>query len=339
VFAVTQADPTGPLALPRTEADEIASTIPELTSTSSATRLSTTSTALAAAQPTGSASNPAPQPGFEDEDMELQAVLQASLMGGQSNFMHAPSLPPLPSLVPAYGPIPGSWPTDSGSRDSSGSDSGAGTPTHRVRHPYGAPGDPPNTDRVAASTARNRAIMERMRREQEMAQRELYEEEIARHGARAAASAEQEDEADMLRHAIAESRALAKVEGHGQADDEEEDQDSDIAGVDRQPEYRLPPMAESQQHVRVYDDYDEQLQRALKASLEAVPQGFVMPDLQPEPARTRLDGTQHEDSEDMETSSEAEASVASISSSDATQEPEVVSVDEIRKKRLARFGA
>ncbi|KAF5378192.1 hypothetical protein D9615_007591 [Tricholomella constricta] len=77
VFAVTQADPSAPLALPRTEADEIASTLPEPTS-AARSGFHSPSYKPSSAPLSTAPSNPTQIEGFEDEDYELQAALQAS---------------------------------------------------------------------------------------------------------------------------------------------------------------------------------------------------------------------------------------------------------------------
>ncbi|TFY74666.1 hypothetical protein EWM64_g9346, partial [Hericium alpestre] len=79
VFVVTQIDPNAPLALPRTAADEVAST------------LSTpTSAAGARPAPPSTSHKPPQQTGFEDEDLELQAALQASISDDpQAAWAHA----------------------------------------------------------------------------------------------------------------------------------------------------------------------------------------------------------------------------------------------------------
>jgi ataxin-3 len=205
--------------------------------------------------------------------------------------------------------------------------------------------------------ARNRAIMERMLREQEMAQREVYEDEIARFQARGNPDREGEDEdedededreMDDVENAIAESRASARTEGHEQIDDFE-DELSITSASNWARRYRLPgsmPLAGLPPFARVYDDDDQALQHALQASLETVPPGYVLPDLrQPEPPRAPLDNndtppalveTVDEDDEDVASSSETDASfVNAPSPSEASEE---VSVEELRRRRLARFG-
>ena len=185
MFAITQADPNKPLALPRTDADLKASELSEPTSTTPSARLSTTTTTASVnAKPTPTSASQQPIEGFEDEGMDLQAVLQASLMGVDPD----PVYPPPPPLGRSFVPLP----PESGSRPGSARGSGADTPTHLPRHhSHGVPGE---VDKLAESMARNRAIMARMQREQEMAQRELYIEEIARHNALSGANAEGEDD-------------------------------------------------------------------------------------------------------------------------------------------------
>ena len=319
VFAVTQTDPTAHLALARTEADHVASTLPEPASATPVTPFSTSD----------AHDQSKPVEGFEDEDMELQAALQASLMGG-STGQHVPPPTQLPlTLLPSYGrhPIP------SGSNSRASGDSYVET-----------------TDPIAASLARNKVIMDRMRNEQEMAQRELYEEEVARLGRPGNPvqpslrnRTEQEDEDEMLMRAIAESRASARVEGHGKVEEEEEEDLDDMdLDTDYQPVGRVHqqgPLLQSNSYPdiathgeRVYDDDDAELQAALRASLENVPEGFTVP------VHAKDVSTNEEaDPEPEQGDTVSEADTSMISSEHPG--PSVVpSVDEIRKMRLARFG-
>lgn len=337
VFAVVQKDPEGPLALPRTEADEFATAIPE-GAASSRTR------------GVHSSSRPTIE-GFEDEDMELQAALQASLMGGASWEQHdAPY--PAPVAAAARDPIFGS---------------GTQTPVDRAQAgaqtSYAMPGTldededlddvdieelapPPvnrfaqlgadSADPLAASRARSQAYMEHVRRQQEAALRDSYQEEAARMEAgvgRRNARAEQE-EAELMR-VIEASRAMHEAMGSVAA-----------SGNDERDESRPNPPASALGRDRVYDDEDAELQAALKASLEALPEGFQVPSTPP-PARPpslpatsaapstnnhpQLQQREADEEEDIETESEADVAAA---------EPEPpLSMEEIRKKRLARFGA
>ncbi|KIM75496.1 hypothetical protein PILCRDRAFT_827205 [Piloderma croceum F 1598] len=386
VFAIIQTDPQAPLALNRTEADEVASTLPEPAHSSFSPTVPHLSTAQ---KPSDSASGSSQRPtegveGFEDEDMELQAALQASLMGG--------------AVVDFSLPLPRG--------SSSAQQTGARTPTQQQQQRYFLPmaahppaelplpplgfprpqqqADDPD-DPVAASMARNRAIMDRMRREQEMALREQYEEEVARvHGAGADVSVgadtgngigsrtrgarrtrADEEEEEMMRRAIEESRANSGSSSSSPVvvDDDEEAAEVDdgmmIVSDDEDEEYRpqvtrIPPPVPapaSGAHVpalsypshRVYDDDDAELQAALKASLESVPDGFTIPDppplpVAPPPTSVSTPGTSSASTRSSEhwTEDDEVASQASTETSQV-QEPQV-SVDEMRRRRLARFG-
>jgi hypothetical protein len=73
-------DPLGPLGLPRTKADEIAATIPEITSGSN--RISTSRTLKSSSgKPSQNTAGEWASVGLEDEDMALQAALYASVLG------------------------------------------------------------------------------------------------------------------------------------------------------------------------------------------------------------------------------------------------------------------
>lgn len=380
MFAVAQSNPQDPLALNRTEADEIASTLPEPSHSSSSFAIPRLSTAREPAEPasdlaTGSGTEASGMgvEGFEDEDMELQAALQASLMDG-GDF-----------VLPLH--------SGSGSGLASGTD--IRTPTqqqpslppmaaHPPRNlqslpplgfqPLGFPPPPLQqqqrdaADPVAASMARNRMIMERMRREQEMALREQYEEEVARldgagvnvgsdvgavatgagtgigtrtRGVRRTRAEEEEEE--MVRRAIEESQASS---GSGSSsnsssrvivndiDDDEYAEESQVDeemvyDSDGDEDYRPPPIQPPAQapvaapvpHAshRVYDDDDAELQAALKASLESA----AIPDTSAPPPGT----------DDDEVASEASAEATQVQ-----EQEEKVSVDEMRRRRLARFG-
>lgn len=387
VFAVIQTDPQAPLALNRTEADEVASTLAEPTHSSSSPSVPHLSTVRQPTDPTSSSASgsrlgtttPGAVEGFEDEDMELQAALQASLMGGGGDF---------------------SLPLHSGS--SSGPQTGVRTPTQRSLPPMAArpPPEPQSlpplgfqplgfpppqqqaydpADPVAASMARNRVIMDRMRREQEMALREQYEEEVARiHGAGTGAGvdvgasagtgtrrtrrtrADEEEEA-MMRRAIEESQAstgsgsssLVADDGD-EEDDAEVDEEMIIDSDDDDEEYRpqitrIHPPVPAPAHApalsypthRVYDDDDAELQAALKASLESAPEGFTIPDVPPLPVAPPPTSGPSSMSTHASVSSQRgieDDEVASQASAETTEPEEQLSVDEMRRLRLARFG-
>ncbi|KAF7376164.1 Josephin domain-containing protein [Mycena sanguinolenta] len=236
VFAVTPADPSSSATLPHTEADELANTIPEPHSTSRPNLHSFSSH--------GSGSNqPEFVEGVEDEDYELQAALQASLMGDAS-----PSVPP--PVIRHNVPLPSG--SDSPSSESASQD---------------------DLDPVAATMERSRLGLERMRAEQEHAQRQLWADE-GNQGTR-----ERDSEEEMIRRAIEE--ASARLEGHGT------ETDSDMHGV-------VPPQSSYYNQERVYDDDDAELQAALKASLEQLPEGWTPPEQVPheEPIRPSVSVSQ-----------------------------------------------
>lgn len=320
IFAVVQRDPSGPLALPRTEADEFATAIPE---------------GSTARRPEPAAfATPA---GFEDEDMELQAALQASLMGGSSHHM------PTSTYDRSY-PAP----VVASSQPILRSD----TPEHLQHRGHGVlvedeeldeysdeqevpivdmPSLSQEVDPIAASRARSQAYMEHARRQQEAALRGSHQEEAARIQAglpplRGTRAAREEEE---LMRAIEASRALHSAAGPSE---------------EGEPAPPPPPANPAFVHDRVYDDEDAELQAALKASLESVPEGFAMPDTPPAraapmppvrapPPPQTIPQPMEQDDDDIMTETESEAE----SSSAIEPEPQL-SMEEIRRRRLARFG-
>lgn len=182
VFAVTQANPSTPPALPHTEADDLGSTLPEPHS-ASRPNLSSFISHNSGGGPSGA--QPVAIEGMEDEDYELQAALQASLMGDMSHdhpppvFHHSVPLPP--------------------SENEATSSSSESIP----------PDVPSDLDPVAATMERNRLLLERMKAEQAFAQRQLWA-DGENEGVR-----EHDAEEEMIRRAIEESEASARLEGHG----------------------------------------------------------------------------------------------------------------------------
>jgi ataxin-3 len=298
---------------------------------------------------------------LEDEDYELQAALQASLMGESSEDVVAPPFAPSP-LVQANLPFHAPGPA-------SGQGSGTHTPTqlpYPVMPPY--PTGSADIDPVAASMERNRFMLQRMKEQQEFAQRELWAEGGARPGAGGIGIGRRpgdDDEEEMLRRAIEESEASARVEGHGQDEDEDADEDAEgdidldideprIPSAKRN-EYPAPPIDGGGD--RVYDDDDAELQAALKESLEHVPSGWVPPELQPHhtppslPAHpsgvvpeyvsaSRGLGRISEGGDRSDVESLLSDETSTTPSSDSVEvAAETVSVDELRRRRLARFGA
>jgi Ataxin-3 len=278
-----------------------------------AARLSTAHTLVPASAEASSSTKPsAPPSGFEDEDLELQAALQASLMGtGQQDYAalaQSTSTSRTTSIQP--------------------------TPPTRTAEFHDVQAHPVD-DPVAASMARNRAIMQRMQREQEMALNEGYDEEDAlgfgstdgtgvhsagessqRHEAQTASEME---EAEAIQRAVEESRAETRANDA-----------MDMSGDDE--EWRPTPSLPTAPGDRVYDDEDSELQAALKASLEGLPEGFVVPPTPRSPPQTTV-------------STEAPASsVPSEALGPQTDEEEEqklsVEIDaaEMRRRRLARFG-
>lgn len=127
-------------------------------------------------------------------------------------------------------------------------------------------------DPVAASVARNKLIMERMRREQEMAFTDAYEdvdmEEVSRR------SRETHEEEEMLKRAIEESEKLAKEVEERERQDNPDHRQTTGASSSASPPSASMSLAEEH---RVYDDEDAELQAALKASLQDVPPGYQPP--------------------------------------------------------------
>lgn len=329
---MVQQDPEAPLAMPLTSADHLAATIPERTS-SSATRAPT------------SASRPSGLEGFEDEDMELQAALQASLMHSPSAY-DAPAASSSQAQRSSYAPAASTNVLGSMHNFGNTITPRSRTPPPvippRIEDPYNDgdddddefvdanphlddfdPDTAANTDPVAASMARNRAFLARFQREQEAALRETYGAPDEADEARVERRRQQEEEEEMLRRALAESEAM-----HRQAQ-----QAGDVAMHEEAPV--------------VYDDEDAELQAALRASLESAPEGFRMPDTPPNTARplpsasssapARVPAPVQRQSSIASTQSESESSIATESDSEP-QQVEQLSMEEIRRRRLARFG-
>lgn len=327
VFAVVQADPTAQLALPRTDADEIAPTLPEPTSASHA---NSNSQMFARTVDQGSSRHhPTDLGDIEDDDYELQAALQASLTNSTD---HAPFDPPPLARAPI--PLP-----ESRLSSHSGSSSDSGFHTPQVAAPVYEDVDP-----VAASMERNRILLQRMKEEQEYAQRELWADTALSSGETAGIEErrqrrlrQEEEEQTELRRAIEESEELTKKNQLSRDGDHGEDY------VMGDGELHAPgPSSHIFGGNRVYDDDDAELQAALKASLESVPPGWqhLEPNLSPSrPASVPSADQTPAANKDVE-------DVQSVSSDSATdQHPSVpetaepLSVDEIRRKRLAKFGA
>jgi hypothetical protein len=121
--------------------------------------------------------------------------------------------------------------------------------------------------------------MERMRREQEMAFRDTFEdvdmEDVARR------RMEVQEEADMLKRAIEESEKLA-MEVEERHQQENQDHRPHAGESNSASPSQIPSSLMEGQ--RVYDDEDEEFQAALRASLQDVPQGYQPP---PSPPQVR----------------------------------------------------
>lgn len=240
------------------------------------------------------------------EDRELQAALQASLISGSApvsanhsyfdafqpqsdSGLESPlPLPIPPPLFPNSRSSANRASTTTGTTRStlssrnriSVSGSGSGTHSRRERNlaspnstsGFTEPGIDPDLDPVAASVARNRLIMERMRHEQEIAFRDTYDdidmEDVSRR------SREAQEEEDMLKRAIEESEKLAKeVEEKNRQNNQDHQPDTRGSSSVSPPR---TPSSPNEGH-RVYDDEDEELQAALRASLQDVPPGYQPP--------------------------------------------------------------
>ena len=235
------------------------------------------------------------------EDRELQAALQASLMSNpvsanQPFFdaFQAHSESGLESPLPLPVPPPLLQNTRSSANRTSGttnprrsarqsrrsaswSNSGPGSSTQSRRGSgsFSITTEPevdPDLDPVAASIARNRLIMERMRREQEMAFQDTFEdvdmEDVVRR------RRETQEEEDMLKRAIEESEKLAREVEERQRQ-ENQDRQPHVGGSSSASP--TPVSSSLVEGHRVYDDEDEELQAALRASLQDVPPGCNPP--------------------------------------------------------------
>ncbi|KAG6857689.1 hypothetical protein H0H87_004105 [Tephrocybe sp. NHM501043] len=341
VFAVTQIDPSAPLSLCRTDADAVASTLPEPTSANPhANRPSTSSVP----------DHPDQIEGLEDVDYDLQAALQASLMGGHfgatETVPHSP-----PRLVRSFAPLPADD-SEYFAQSSSHRPTGAHLSSNIGRHDEMEDeedvqrglltGEQVNIDPVAASMERSRLMLQRMRAHQEFAHRELFGEgslndvdAAALEARRAQRQREEQEEAEELRRAIAESEALAQTEGHAHMD------------VNRPQSESLQSLHSQRVHGggdRMYDDDDEDFQAAIRASLKEIPQGFTFPELPSQPTPSRSISTVQSSDVAVSPMEDQDADVESVLSTEAEDHPssnasaEDVSVDELRKRRLARFG-
>lgn len=303
IFTVTQIDPDARSQLPHIDADDIASTFPDPASASTTPRDDT-------------------EPGFESEDMELQAALQASLAGAEepgSSWAMSGSYPPAQSRLFA---------SDIRGPSSSSSTRGVMPGIPPNQDPYGNA----DVDPITASMERDRVLMERMRHEQELGFRQQYEEEAARFGSRQppyGLRGQDDNEDEHFRRAMADS--LAERHARGELDDDDSE-DSDYAPS---PPARIPFSMEHQD--RVYDDDDANFQAALRASLENAPSEFNPLPVQPLPTRQAPSPRISAAVEDNRIDEQTEPDTSTVASE--SEVPGVsVSVEEMRRRRLARFG-
>ena len=259
-----------------------------------------------------------------NEDVELQAALAASLAGegleaGPNYGQHAyvPRAPlPAPNLRQAPEPP---------------------QPQSQTNPSADADADP-----IAASAARNRALLEQMQRMQEAALREGFEEDTA--AAERRRTREQE-EADELERAIRES-----MREHGATSAEGGIQPA-TAPIEETTGSgtRTPRGVAGRAQERVYDDEDAELQAALRASLETMPEGYVhttpppapapskpqsVSQLPPQPQPVAQSEPKRVSEEDGDESMDMEAEAASS----PPAPPREVDKEEMRRARLARFG-
>ncbi|VDB95242.1 unnamed protein product [Peniophora sp. CBMAI 1063] len=311
IFAVVQKDPNAPLALPKTDADRLAENVtpPNAANTP---RNATTSIHPATDMPEG----------MEDEDYELQAAIAASMGGefsippelvssgaGPSNDPPAPMpAPPLSREPPRpASSIPGGYPP------------GLGHPMDEDEDDEDDFEDVATLDPVEASRRRNERLLAQFQRAQGDAVREMGFDDTARQR-----QLEREAEEAEFQRVLAESEALARAQGHFE---------SPPGGSGA----ATPAPAPAHTAARVYDDEDEELQAALRASLESVPADFVMPESPraqrpaPPPALARQPSTRSEDNDDAMT----EVSVATEPEGEPEPPRQELTPEEMRRRRLA----
>lgn len=335
VFAVIQRDPSQPLALPRTQADQAAAlleapdSLPGHSSSTSATRATSTS---------GGESEQIVIPDDIDydvanEDVELQAALAASLTGSGAEYgfeQHA-YVPQAPLPVPApelrRAPEPPQSRTET--TDSMDVD---------LYH---------DIDPVAASAARSRAMLEQMQRMQEAALRETRDESPSIDDRRQRRAQEEADEleraiqASIREHGTSGAGAGAGATGEATTREESE-------SLPRSTGISTPTAAAEQAQTRVYDDEDAELQAALRASLETMPEGFIHATPPPQPVPSKPPPSEATEVINQVTSAKAKERTPSetdesvgMGSEDASLSSEpskAIDPDEMRKARLARFG-
>lgn len=376
VFVVTPADPSIPLAVPQTEADNVAATLPEgLPARQSGIRNATKRTVdisgssrnvPGSSGPLGSAEDAEGDEDIEDGDYELQAALHASLGNQEDYISHAsgslsipPSLAPddIPPLRSFLGAANRFVPT------------GPSQPSQLLNIPGHADLDP-----VAASMERNRVLLQRMREQQEYVHRELQsadgltpEAQAEQEARRLERRRQEEEEEEQLRKAIAESEATARNWDAPQNQPNSAERPPLGRGVGTS---SISP-SNLRSEFRSYDDEDAELQAALKASLESAPTGWEPstqdstqerpkhPEtLNPQYKRTEglvtvdkssrntgqnemdIDEEWHSESEDFsDGEDDDDDDISEMNDAPMKGEQSTPTLDEIRKARLARFGS
>ncbi|KAF8633441.1 hypothetical protein AX17_004611 [Amanita inopinata Kibby_2008] len=300
VFAVVQADPSEPLALPRTDADSVASTLPEPSSSS-----------FSPNAPVFQRNEEDPEL-FEKEDYELQAVLQASLTSPEHHLLHTLEGAGPSVLQPPVVDAPSS---------------SLRTQSSAVHHPGQADIDP-----VATSMERNQAMLQRMREQQEFAHREMWsyvtegmtpEEITAEEVRRENRRRQEEEEEEELQRALAESEAMAIAANYG-SNSRAVRSNGDVHHNSSSMDTRAS-----------YDDEDVELQAALKASLEYPQNGTQslenIQSIDQIPKTSGIDDSRIS----LDTESVPSGDTYSLDTPSSSEAP---SLDEIRRKRLAKFG-
>jgi ataxin-3 len=371
-------DPLAPLALARTKADEIAATIPEITSGSN--RISTSRTLKSSSgKPSQNTAGEWASVGLEDEDMALQAALYASVLGQPE------STPASASIVPELA-RPGTSRRDSEEWDIRGASSVFGGSSSRSRAPPASTAlarfdeeqmgglDEPivgeESDHMIASILSNERGFEDLSpvippsrtRPRRQRQEDEEEEEMVRRAIEASQREEREDEVDDV-----DMIHFDEEEHHGFLDDEDEERELQrllaqrqrdrqpllpelpiIPALDPNPtfdRFGAPALGANAAHLsRTYDDEDTELQAALKASLEAAPVDFSVPP-PPKPATRAVSNdidTAAAVSTSASTSKRVEDEEEDEEEEEETEEepepPKQPTAEEMRKARLARFG-
>jgi ataxin-3 len=203
-------------------------------------------------------------------------------------------------------------------------------------------------------------MLERMRREQEAALREHYHDEVSHFDPPpdrpySGAGSRGEDEEEQLRRAIAESERMAREQGRTQTG-------NDDAGTTGARSANTQAQERRAHGGRVYDDEDAEFQAALQASLETAPPGVRTPDTtinapprapamrhSPLPAGSRSgprseplndpnEDADADDDDDLYSDGEDTATEETLSDTAGPPQAEGVNIEEMRRRRLARFG-